>query len=85
MTFARRTAKRSVVMTTSETRAKPVVDEAGEKKALLREAAQAVFDLRFIQANSVTCLGLTGKAYLDVQAYMLRLKSLQERLEKEAL
>lgn len=55
-----------------------------EHKALMREAARAVMDLRFVQANAVTCLALTGKAYLEAQAYMLKLKALQERLEKEA-
>lgn len=56
-----------------------------ELKALMREAAKAVMDLRFVQANAVTCLGLTGKAYLEAEAYMRKLKNLQDRLEKEAI
>jgi len=59
--------------------------DGSELKALMREAAKAVLDLRFVQTNAVTCLGLTGKAYREAEGYMLKLKNLQERLEKAAI
>lgn len=54
-------------------------------KALMREAAKAIHDLRFIQANTIACLDLKGKAYLESKAYMNNLASLQEKLEKEMM
>ena len=61
------------------------VDALSSHKALMREAAKAIHDLRFIQANTITCLGLEGKAYLEAKSYMNKLASLQEKLEQEML
>lgn len=54
-------------------------------KQLLSEAAKAVHDLRFIQATAFSCLDLQGKTYSESRAYVMKLSSLQERLEKEML
>ena len=54
-----------------------------KRKELMSDCAKAVLDLRFIQANSITCFELKGKAYLEVKQYMNNLADLQERLDKE--
>lgn len=60
-------------------------DELINQKALMREAAKAIHDLRFIQANTIVCLDLQGKAYMESKVYMNKLAALQEKLEKEML
>lgn len=59
------------------------MDVITRRRALMHEAAKAIHDLRFIQANTLTCLDLQGKAYLEAKVYMNKLASLQEKLEKE--
>ena len=61
------------------------IDSRVACKALMREASKAIHDLRFIQANTIACLGLQGKAYLESKVYMNKLASLQEKLEQEML
>ena len=60
-------------------------EAAIRRRALMREAVKAIHDLRFIQANTITCFDLQGKAYLEVKGYMNKLAALQEKLEKEML
>lgn len=61
------------------------LNETTQHKALMKEAAKAIHDLRFIQANTITCLDLQGKAYLEAKSYMNKLAALQTKLEKEML
>lgn len=56
-----------------------------KRKEMLKDAADVVRDLRFIQANAITCLNLKGKAYLEAREYMLKLAKLQSWLEKELI
>ena len=60
-------------------------DQIMKRRELMREAVTAVRDLRFIQANSITCLNLEGKAYIEAKSYMLKLADLQAKLEKEMM
>lgn len=58
-------------------------DDKQRLRVMLRDVSTAIRDLRFIQANAITCLNLTGKAYLEAKAYMNRLAALQEQVDKE--
>ena len=60
-------------------------EQAQDLRNMLREAAKYLIDLRFIQANALVSMELEGKAYLAAKEYILKIKRLQERLEKAAI
>ena len=60
-------------------------DKTQKLKALFKESAKAIHDLRFIQSSAMVSMDLKGEAYLEAKVYMNGLADLQTRLEKEML